>query len=357
MSANLYLSSLNASRLAQAVAAFPRRDVRFLLGTQDVCNCNTDGFANRRAYCYPAVAGGGCAPNAAGGSVGGHGCCDTYPDSASDNAVDVKCGALLQGSNRLQRGLNFVSYLRDLDPSADVVTATFVGGHNNSGAFFSDALRAWAFAPSRHRDDDDGNDADDVGTISLMTEGRLGNFEDDGWSGYACTFREWTSCVNSTQIDCAAPESTCRRCRIRCARAAPNDEQLQFHFPAGGVFPVVEQFTIPPRTAVVGAADPNDSDDKTRQQTNLTAHTWFVVPRKDALCGDDPWCKDATAKGPTACSGDPTTHRQGFLMSSDSMLKNVNFQGADLGRAACEGVLCGPGAIELPGIGIEGESG
>jgi len=29
--------------------------------------------------------------------------------------------------------------------------------------------------------------------------------------------------------------------------------------------------------------------------------------------------------------------------------ENVNFQGADLGRAASEGVLCGPGAIELPG--------
>ena len=31
------------------------------------------------------------------------------------------------------------------------------------------------------------------------------------------------------------------------------------------------------------------------------------------------------------------------------MLKDINFQGADLGRAASEGTLCGPGAIELPG--------
>ena len=46
--------------------------------------------------------------------------------------------------------------------------------------------------------------------------------------------------------------------------------------------------------------------------------------------------------GPTACIGDPRTHRQGFLMSSNSMLKNINFQGADLGRAASEGTLCGP---------------
>ena len=354
VSANLYLSSLNASRLAQAVAAFPRRDVRFLFGTQDVCNCNTDGFANSHAYCYPA-AGDGCAPNADGGSVAGHSCCDTYPDSATDNAVDVKCGALLQGSNRLQRGLNFVAYLNDIDPDADVVTATFAGGHNNSGAFFSDALKGWAFAPSARPREKDSSSASTTGTgtVDLMTKGRLGDFEDDGWSGYACTFREWTSCVNSTALDCNAPESTCRRCRITCA-LAPN-KQMQFHFPAGGVFPVAEQFTIPPGTAIVGAANPNDPADKTRQQTDVSAHTWFVVPRRDALCGDDPLCKDAPAKGPTACSGDPTTHRQGFLMSSNSMLKDVNFQGADLGRSGSEGVLCGPGAIELPGCvsGVE----
>jgi len=36
------------------------------------------------------------------------------------------------------------------------------------------------------------------------------------------------------------------------------------------------------------------------------------------------------------------------------MLKNINFQGADLGRAASEGTLCGPGAIELPGC-LSGE--
>ena len=32
-----------------------------------------------------------------------------------------------------------------------------------------------------------------------------------------------------------------------------------------------------------------------------------------------------------------------------SRLQDINFQGADLGRAAISGTLCGPGAIELPG--------
>ena len=41
-------------------------------------------------------------------------------------------------------------------------------------------------------------------------------------------------------------------------------------------------------------------------------------------------------------------------MSSHSALVNLSFQGADLGRAASEGTLCGPGAIELPGC-LSGE--
>lgn len=99
----------------------------------------------------------------------------------------------------------------------------------------------------------------------------------------------------------------------------------------------------------MGAANPNDPADKTRQNTDVASHTWFVVPAANTLCGDDPLCKDASSKGATACSGDPRTHRQGFLMASNSMLKNINFQGADRGRAGSEGTLCGPGAIELPG--------
>jgi len=112
---------------------------------------------------------------------------------------------------------------------------------------------------------------------------------------------------------------------------------------------VLEQFTIPPNVAIIGAANPNDPKDKTKQQTDVSGQTWFVVPKESALCGSDPMCRDASAKAPTACSGDPRTHRQGFLMSSHSTLKDVNFQGADLGRAGSEGTLCGPGAIELPG--------
>ena len=195
-------------------------------------------------------------------------------------------------------------------------------------------------------------------TVNLMTEDALGDFEDEGWEGYACRFADWTSCVNSTTsaAGCAAADSPCRRCRstrspgrepITCARAGSG--QLQFHFPPGGVFPVTEQFTLPPRTAIIGAANPTPAAPQATQQTDVGGMTWFVVPRSAALCGTDPMCKDATGTARGLCVGDPHTHRQGFLMGTNTTLKDISFQGADLGRAASAGTLCGPGAIELPG--------
>eukprot|EP00040_Diaphanoeca_grandis_P013205 m.66825 g.66825 ORF g.66825 m.66825 type:complete len:495 (+) comp23730_c0_seq1:260-1744(+) len=200
-------------------------------------------------------------------------------------------------------------------------------------------------------------------TINLMTNDSLGEFFEEDWKGYACTFNDWTTCVNSSSTPCArsgsdtpAPTSSaCQKCMSKRGRTQQSitctqvGNQRWFYFPAGGIFPVTEQFTLPSNTAIVGAANPNNPTDKTRQQIDVSTHTWFVVTKKSALCGDDPLCKDKSASAPTACVGDPRTHRQGFLMSSNSTLKNINFQGADLGRAASEGTLCGPGAIELPG--------
>ena len=187
--------------------------------------------------------------------------------------------------------------------------------------------------------------ATSASTLNLMTADKLGDFEDESWSGYVCDFASWATCVNRT-ASCESPHATCAACGISCSETA---QSRAFHFAAGGIYPVTEQFTLPPNTAVVGAANPNNPLDKAQQQVDVAAQTWFIVPKNVTLCGDDPLCQDASAKAPTACSGDPITHRQGFLMSSGSTLQDINFQGADLGRAASEGTLCGPGAIELPG--------
>ena len=258
--------------------------------------------------------------------------------------------------------------------------------------------------------------AAELPTENLMTAEKLGNFEDEGWEGYACSFADWATCVNST-TSCSEPASSCSNCVAKrgrdsrcletmrgclaggsanprecyqranncdhalgdagcskgqidsfCTEGVPPEDtisctqyddwdstigirRLEFKFPAGGVFPVLEQFHLPPNTAIIGAANPNAAADKTAQQLEISAHTWFVVPSNATLCRSDPMCKPASIKSPSGgpCVGDPRTHRQGFLMSSNTTLQDINFQGADRGRAGSEGTLCGPGAIELPG--------
>ena len=45
-------------------------------------------------------------------------------------------------------------------------------------------------------------------TINLMTKELLGDFEDEQWAGYSCTFSDWTTCVNSTGCNAKA----CKLC-------------------------------------------------------------------------------------------------------------------------------------------------
>ena len=129
--------------LEAAVRAYAGKDVAYILGTGDVCNCNAPGFDNA-ASCY--IVGADCLPNAAGGP----GCCDTAPDG-HDNKVDFSCEAMVQGSNRLQRGLLYFQYLQQLyaargEPFRQrIAFGSFA--HNNSGEYASDAFQRLAFDP------------------------------------------------------------------------------------------------------------------------------------------------------------------------------------------------------------------
>lgn len=130
---NLYCAPFdtNATLLANAVARFGLKDVVYIMGAADTCNCNAQGYDND-AYCFHA--GLACTPNAFGGA----GCCDTYPDATTSNAVDTACAAMLQGSNRLQRGLLYMAHLRRVFPQATFTAATVAGmGHNNSALYAS----------------------------------------------------------------------------------------------------------------------------------------------------------------------------------------------------------------------------
>jgi hypothetical protein len=135
---------------------FRVKDIRFIFGTQDVCNCNTAGYDNSAEYCYPA--GATCVPNADGGTVAGAGCCDTYPDGTKHNALNVGCESQLEGQNRFQRGLNYMSHVDrfyanqqqgahlDARASGPVFKhSTYPGGHNNSAFHSSSDFIQWAF--------------------------------------------------------------------------------------------------------------------------------------------------------------------------------------------------------------------
>ena len=81
------------------IMSYTQKEILYVLGNWDVCNCKSDGFNNDETICYPLI----------DSSV----CLDTYPDS-KENALDSNCQAMLQGSHRFQRGLNFLNYLKYL---------------------------------------------------------------------------------------------------------------------------------------------------------------------------------------------------------------------------------------------------
>jgi len=143
------------------------KDVRFLFGSEDTCNCNSAGYSNPTTdTCYPTDSDGNalsCSPN----TIDSNGCCDTYPGSTS-NELSTSCGSELQGYNRLQRGLVYMSYLKwlwashDYSPSYSIIDGL---AHDAETMYRSDILGTWSFS-----DDDDQEEIEvkeDVILVSL----------------------------------------------------------------------------------------------------------------------------------------------------------------------------------------------
>jgi len=169
LAANAYVKPFKESQdeLDKLKSAFPRQDLRFMLGDQDYCNCNTENFENGK-HCYPllnppdripllknhthADAAHTHAPTFPRPLVclpdkyGGHGCCDTWPDATDHNAMDTKCGGMVQGTNRLQRGLNFMDYLKDYYSGHSYFNYDFfTGGHDFPSMVQHPTFKRWAF--------------------------------------------------------------------------------------------------------------------------------------------------------------------------------------------------------------------
>lgn len=119
---NKYLIKAANRSLHDMVSSYTQKEILYVLGNWDVCNCNIAGFGNDPTICYPL----------ANTSI----CLDTYPGSY-DNVVDFNCQAMLQGSNRFQRGLNFLNYLKYLCGPQYLNNFAIVDGmEHDSGMYF-----------------------------------------------------------------------------------------------------------------------------------------------------------------------------------------------------------------------------
>lgn len=131
----------STSRVAQQTELMRQKDIRYIFGDGDVCNCNLIDYNNDKSLCYPK--GLTCSPDA----YGGKGCCDTYPDSTVDNALNTDCESNIQGSNRLQRALLYMSHLELFwnSYSYKPIYAIVANMQHDAKAFyFSEPFRAWA---------------------------------------------------------------------------------------------------------------------------------------------------------------------------------------------------------------------
>lgn len=198
---------------------FREKDIRYVFGEHDSCNCHMEGYKNP-SHCWHSISStssasttlsSGCTPSIYDSvntvsRMDASTCCDTFPD-ALNNDLSTSCGAMLQGSNRLQRGLNYMAHLRfhfnssipfgvDLKDSnlrsfeskdqiltvdADefpVYAVVPLLQHDSASFYKSDAMQRWVFDWNGQRDSsqvihiDSRSDDDflgvDVGTYVLV---------------------------------------------------------------------------------------------------------------------------------------------------------------------------------------------
>lgn len=137
-----------------------------------------------------------------------------------------------------------------------------------------------------------------------------------------------------------SPKNGGAACNITCMRSPSGVRQ--FKFPVG-TFDIDEQVVVPASTSIEGNAPPNDPIDKTKDPDPAT-QTFFVAT-KGVTDPDTPYCgTDQNMK-----QGDAQKIRIGFLLNSNTVVKNINFQGKDTTRPLDNGNLCGGGVFETPG--------
>ena len=112
---------------------------------------------------------------------------------------------------------------------------------------------------------------------------------------------------------------------------------------AAGAFDIDEQVEVPPNTVIEGNANPNDPSDK-RRKLDPSDQTFFI-----ATGGVSDVHADYCGTEKNLEQGDAQKLRFGFLMNSNTKVKNINYQGQDTVRPYDNGSLCGGAVFETPG--------
>jgi len=142
--------------LEQAFQDFPKKNIKFGCGNEDSCNCQATNYSNAD-WCFPKKA--VCSPDPFGYSLAGRNCCDTYPDSTTGNFVDSKPEGLAQGTNRLERHINWISHVTDFYHQRGLtdyepIHLIFDGGHNADAFYTHPTVAEWIYGrgkPSREK--------------------------------------------------------------------------------------------------------------------------------------------------------------------------------------------------------------
>lgn len=129
----------NDTQITKFTTEFQTKTVRFIFGEQDVCSCQDPEYTNPDLCFHSTLS---CSPVNGSNST----CCDTYPDTETENVFDSSDAGLVQGRNRLQRGLNYVNHLRVFYRSDSFPKYGFFDGGHDSLAFGSSSVfLKWAF--------------------------------------------------------------------------------------------------------------------------------------------------------------------------------------------------------------------
>jgi hypothetical protein len=152
---NFYVKKLTSKDLKSLKDSLKKKDIRFIFGKHDVCNSGNDKLYkdyNNDDSCKPSKMPKDNKPKNMcknPHSKGRVDACDTWPATTA-NVFDKKCQGMLQGSNRLQRGRNYLSYLHHTFGFTPI-NSIFNGAHDANALYKTPIFLEWISSSKKQK--------------------------------------------------------------------------------------------------------------------------------------------------------------------------------------------------------------